>query len=123
MSVTNCAHFMRHSLSHQEHDFETLRNDINWHMLLLRVCDITGVKLSPSFLLKLASDPMHFSSNQQPITKDIIEDLCPIVKHLHRIFFEEGTALAKMAISKRSGMFVKLSNLSRRTIFNGCIKI
>lgn len=31
-----------------------------------------------------------------------IEEMYPIVKHIHRIFFEEGTALSRMAITQSS---------------------
>jgi hypothetical protein len=31
-----------------------------------------------------------------------IDQIFPILKHVHRIFFEEGTALARMAVTKSS---------------------
>lgn len=36
------------------------------------------------------------------ITENDIEELQPVIKHIHRVFFEEGTALSRLAASKSS---------------------
>jgi hypothetical protein len=96
--------------------------DVKWYILFLRLQTLLGIKVKKdildSILQSYESNPKEGVLNFPAkylfqydvryvnifftyIHKNILE-LYPIVKHIHRIFFEEGTALSRMAISQSS---------------------
>lgn len=49
---------------------------------------------------------------QRPIRYEDIVEVFPTIKHLHRIFFEEGTALSKVAVTKSSDELFNLAGIT-----------
>ena len=43
---------------------------------------------------------IHLTKSNTPFSKENVGDIQPRVKHTHRISFEEGTALARLASTK-----------------------
>lgn len=65
-------------------------------LLFHRLVEISGVQIaiSDSFSMLFALET--------PFQLEYLRDIEPQVKHIHRISFEEGTALCKYALSKPS---------------------
>jgi hypothetical protein len=45
-----------------------------------------------------------------PLSDADVAELFPVIKHIHRIFFEEGTALSKLAVMKNSNVLFDLAS-------------
>jgi hypothetical protein len=98
--ILNTQH-ISHSLEDTEYS-PTIRNCVLWKILLLRISSILGIKFRKEFMDQISLD--HSQLNKEiPFVEMDIEELIPVVKYLHRVFFEEGTALSQMAVSKSSG--------------------
>lgn len=84
--------------------------DIQWGVLFLRLQTLLGVKFQLDCLETIAKDYGTPGTKQRILDYpselilrvEDVEQIYPIVKHVHRIFFEEGTALSKMAITQSS---------------------
>eukprot|EP01114_Cavostelium_apophysatum_P017894 TRINITY_DN5408_c0_g1_i1.p1 TRINITY_DN5408_c0_g1~~TRINITY_DN5408_c0_g1_i1.p1 ORF type:complete len:1291 (+),score=352.75 TRINITY_DN5408_c0_g1_i1:103-3975(+) len=82
-----------------------LRSSVQFLALFSRLQTLLGFKMR---LEDFAQDPKDFFPQFRPLTTKDIE-LYPILKHIHRIFFEEGTALARMAVAKSSDELFELA--------------
>eukprot|EP01119_Soliformovum_irregulare_P004567 TRINITY_DN1561_c1_g1_i3.p1 TRINITY_DN1561_c1_g1~~TRINITY_DN1561_c1_g1_i3.p1 ORF type:complete len:907 (+),score=307.61 TRINITY_DN1561_c1_g1_i3:36-2756(+) len=77
-----------------DHGF--ILKSLDLYTLFLRIQTVLGIDFQVEIKLKFSEN------NFSPFSPSDIDQLRPVVKYIHRIFFEEGTALSKLAASKNS---------------------
>lgn len=91
------------ALSDEEKNFPSmLKNRCILLTLLLRLQNLLGFKFQNQLIESFRLEPSQLFNTSVQFSVDNITELFPIIKHIHRIFFEEGTALSKIAVSKSS---------------------
>jgi len=87
-----------------------IEKHVNIGAVVLRVCKLLGIRFKQEAFGHLfetsckfsneASDQSDSSGTRLGLRKDHIESIDPIIKHTHRVSFEEGTALSRLALCK-----------------------
>lgn len=84
-------------------DFQLIRDSVEEVLLFKRLSSLLGIKWTAEVLNRVETDESFLKKSEEPFSETDVEELCPILKHLHQIFFQEGTALSRLAVSKSSG--------------------
>lgn len=82
----------------QEIEDIDLRKHVTRYSLFLRLCDLCGLRFS--FAKNTEEYIIELLNLEKPFQLENLFQLEPKVKHIHRISFEEGTALCKYALTK-----------------------
>jgi hypothetical protein len=104
---------------------------VNHELLFYRLQQLTGVQLhvtkaedAESHIKHVTADDgesgkhdmkrvlQHISEEENPFSECSVGQIVPSVKHIHRISFEEGTALSKLALTKTGDIAFKLFQLA-----------
>lgn len=92
-------YFRKESLTLEEIENPIMiQKTLNYDLLFSRISILLGIKFKIEFLRKIKET--NFLLPIKLIIYDI-EELLPVVKCIHRIFFEEGTILSKLACKNR----------------------